>query len=218
MPTQHRRNHRKLESTLALPILLTLLLFGVACSSTRTTSEQWDDATITSKIEAKLAADPEVSAAAVDVDTQDGIVRLSGTVKTAVARREAVDLAQRTSGVRGVINDIEIGERTLGDRIDDTWITSKINAKLTADPQINPFNIDVDTKDGVVTLRGKVATKVAKREAEQLARDTKGVVRVNNMVEVDHDHDHDHDREMHDSSMIEEVNYTLEVDDRATHC
>jgi osmotically-inducible protein OsmY len=46
--------------------------------------------------------------------------------------------------------------RTVGEQIDDGAITSKINAKLTADPEVNPFNIDVDTLDGVVTLRGEV--------------------------------------------------------------
>jgi len=74
--------------------------------------------------------------------------------------------------------------RTAGRQVDDAGITAKVKAKLAADGDINPFNIDVDTNEGVVTLQGRVAKEEARTKAEQLARDTDGVRRVINLVKV----------------------------------
>jgi hyperosmotically inducible protein len=83
-----------------------------------------------------------------------------------------------------VINDIEIGDRSMGEQLDDATITTKIKAKLTADPDINPFNVNVDSEDGMVTLTGRVADRERKMLAERLARETKGVRGVRNLLEV----------------------------------
>ena len=74
--------------------------------------------------------------------------------------------------------------RTVGTQVDDAGITAKVKAKLAADGDINPFNIDVDTNEGVVTLQGRVAKEEARTKAEQLARDTHGVKRVIKLVKV----------------------------------
>ena len=162
------------------------ILLTIGCSSTQTAGREIDDATITTKIEAKMTEDPNVSAFNVDADTNNGVVRLSGTVKTEQARAEAEKLARNTEGVKRVINDIKVGEtRDLGERVSDTEITTKIKAKITGDGDLNPFNINVDSKEGVVTLRGTVKTAQAKTEAERIARETKGVKSVQNMLQVE---------------------------------
>jgi hyperosmotically inducible protein len=74
--------------------------------------------------------------------------------------------------------------RSAGTQVDDAAITAKVKAKLAADGDINPFNIDVDTNEGVVTLQGRVAKEEARTKAEELARDTEGVKRVINLVKV----------------------------------
>lgn len=66
----------------------------------------------------------------------------------------------------------------------DAEITAKIKSKLTADPEVNPFTIDVDTVNGRVTLNGVVRTAGQREEAEKHARNTEGVVEVNNLLEV----------------------------------
>lgn len=66
----------------------------------------------------------------------------------------------------------------------DAEITARVKARLTADPEVNPLRIDVDTVDGRVTLNGKVRTESQREEAEKLARGTKGVVEVINLLEV----------------------------------
>jgi osmotically-inducible protein OsmY len=66
----------------------------------------------------------------------------------------------------------------------DAEITAKIKSKLTADPEVNPFTIDVDTVNGRVTLNGVVRTEGQREEAEKHARNTEGVVEVENLLEV----------------------------------
>jgi hyperosmotically inducible periplasmic protein len=70
------------------------------------------------------------------------------------------------------------------EQIDDASITAKIKAKLAADGDINPFNIDVDTNEGVVTLQGRVKKAETRVKAERYARETSGVKRVINLVKV----------------------------------
>src|SRR5688572_13409338 len=84
--------------------VLVVLALG-ACAG-KTAGETIDDAAITAAVKTKLAADPEVAAMDIDVDTTDGVVRLSGTVTSNNERSEAVDLARSTDGVRRVINDL----------------------------------------------------------------------------------------------------------------
>jgi hyperosmotically inducible periplasmic protein len=74
--------------------------------------------------------------------------------------------------------------KTAGAQVDDASITAKVKAKLAADGDINPFNIDVDSNEGVVTLQGRVEKEEARTKAEQLARDTDGVSRVINLIKV----------------------------------
>lgn len=74
--------------------------------------------------------------------------------------------------------------QTAGTQVDDAAITASVKAKLAADGDINPFNIDVDTNEGVVTLQGRVERAEARSKAEELARGTDGVRRVINLIEV----------------------------------
>jgi hyperosmotically inducible protein len=66
-------------------------------------------------------------------------------------------------------------DRSVGEKVDDAKITAAVKAKLTADKMKNAVKVNVDTKDGIVSLKGTVATAEAKAEAERLARDTNGV-------------------------------------------
>jgi hypothetical protein len=74
--------------------------------------------------------------------------------------------------------------RSAATQVDDAAITAAIKAKLAADGDINPFNIDVDTNNGVVTLRGRVEKREARDKAAQLASGTEGVREVINLLKV----------------------------------
>jgi osmotically-inducible protein OsmY len=69
--------------------------------------------------------------------------------------------------------------------IGDGWITSKIHARFAEDDVVKGRRIDVDTKDGVVMLKGSVGSKLEHDRAEELARSTDGVKRVVNNLMID---------------------------------
>jgi hyperosmotically inducible protein len=167
-----------------LPLALAAAVAAPGCMSTRPASVQVDDASITAKVKSALAADATTNPLRVDVDTQEGVVRLSGTVEDPANRRRAEEVARNVEGVRRVVNDIQVGDKTVGQSVDDKFITTKIKSKLTVSGDLNPFNIDVDTVNGVVTLSGRVAKPEAKAEAERLARETEGVREVRNNIQV----------------------------------
>jgi osmotically-inducible protein OsmY len=69
-------------------------------------------------------------------------------------------------------------------KAEDAKITSKVKTKLTSERVKNLVSVNVDTKDGVVHLKGTVPNEQAKAEAERLAKDTEGVVSVTNDLKV----------------------------------
>jgi len=64
------------------------------------------DASITTAVKTKLLGDPKVGGLKIDVDTKDNVVTLSGTVKSAAERDEAVRLAKTTTGVKSVVSKL----------------------------------------------------------------------------------------------------------------
>ena len=75
-------------------------------------------------------------------------------------------------------------DTSVGTKVDDTGITTKVKAKLTAERAKNLVSVHVDTTDGVVHLQGTVPTEADKAEAERLARATDGVKDVQNNLTV----------------------------------
>jgi len=161
------------------------LLALAGCASSMTTKEtRHSDSGITSVIQASLEANDKVKAREVEVQTREGTVYLTGVVDTEEARRESARVAWRTEGVRGVVNDLTVGERTVGSWIDDVMISSKVKSKLIANSDIKAGDIDVGSSQGVVTLIGRVSSEKIKSEAESIARGTKGVKEVHNELLV----------------------------------
>ena len=142
------------------------------------------DTGITSVVQTSLEVNDKVKARQVEVQTREGVVYLTGVVDTEEARREAGRVAWRTEGVRGVVNDLTVGERTVGSWVDDVMISSKVKSKLIANTEIKAGDIDVSSSQGVVTLLGRVSSDTIKSDAERIARGTKGVKDVNNELVV----------------------------------
>lgn len=98
--------------TLALASALVATLASTAgCAVTRkqeTVGAYIDDAALTTRVKAKFAADPVVSAMSISVETLKGTVQLSGFAKSAEERATAEKLARETSGVVAVRNDIAV--------------------------------------------------------------------------------------------------------------
>jgi hypothetical protein len=69
-----------------------------------------EDDVVTSEIKAKLADAGLTSSFAIEVDADDGLVWLRGTVTSEAARDEAEELARSTVGARRVINELKVGD------------------------------------------------------------------------------------------------------------
>ncbi len=174
----------------------------VACAQT--------DAGITTNVKSKMAADDNVKAYQIDVDTSNGVVTLSGDVDSSLAKERAEQIARNTDGVRDVVdnitvtataptgglrddieregreatNEVESAAERAGTAVGDAAITSAVKAKFLADSSVSGLKIDVDTSDGVVTLTGNVASKAEADRAVTMARGTEGVTRVVNNLRV----------------------------------
>jgi osmotically-inducible protein OsmY len=72
------------------------------------TKEIVDDATITTKIKAEYAKDKAVSAMKIHVDTDKGVVKLSGNAKSKDEAAKAEEIAKKVNGVVSVKNDIVV--------------------------------------------------------------------------------------------------------------
>jgi hyperosmotically inducible protein len=94
---------------LAAALSATTVIGTTGCAVARdqeTVGAYVDDATVTTRVKAKLAEDTTVSAAAISVETLKGVVQLSGFAKSSQERARAEQLARGTPGVNSVRNDI----------------------------------------------------------------------------------------------------------------
>jgi hyperosmotically inducible periplasmic protein len=66
----------------------------------------------------------------------------------------------------------------------DAGITTAVKTKLLADTVVGGLDINVDTKDAIVTLTGDVASSAEKRKAVQIARDTDNVKSVKDNLKI----------------------------------
>ncbi|WP_308910377.1 BON domain-containing protein [Pseudokordiimonas caeni] len=150
------------------------------------------DEDIKADVKARMDWNPLIDAKMVEVDVDDGVVSLDGKVGSVAERSKAVGLAY-VAGVSKVnLDDLEVDEwdddmrRREGSDIvrSNEEVTNAVNDALFYDPRVSYFKIDVEADRGEVTLRGSVDNLAAKRAAGQDARNTTGVIRVKNRLDV----------------------------------
>jgi osmotically-inducible protein OsmY len=71
-------------------------------------------------------------------------------------------------------------DRTAGQVIDDSVLTSKVKTALIADSRTKAYQINVTTKEGIVHLNGVVDSSAAKMAATEVAQSIEGVKAVDN--------------------------------------
>lgn len=97
----------------ALGVLsIALVLVGCHTMTGRTAGRYIDDQTLTTEVKTKLVADRLANLTRVNVTTQNGVVYLTGTVDTPDRAQRAADLANSVSGVRQVVNQIQVASTT----------------------------------------------------------------------------------------------------------
>jgi hyperosmotically inducible periplasmic protein len=98
------------RSLLMLAAAAILSMAVAACQSTmgKTAGETMSDASISTAVQAKLTGDRMSNFSRVDVDTERGVVNLSGIVESADQKARAAELARQINGVRRVNNNLQI--------------------------------------------------------------------------------------------------------------
>jgi hyperosmotically inducible protein len=71
-----------------------------------------------------------------------------------------------------------------GSLVDDATIVTKVKSQLAADDEIKALAIDVDAKDGMVTLTGSVPNDAAKDRAADIVKNTEGIKGLDNQLTV----------------------------------
>jgi len=148
----------------------------------RSASVRASDQAIESKV-TKDAANRWPSGVHLNVTSYDGKVLLTGEVPTAAIRDEIAQLAASTEYVRGVNNELVVGPETeYGARTQDTYITTKVKARLIEAGRFDANNVKVVTERSIVYLLGLVSREEGNAAAE-IAASTTDVARVVKLFE-----------------------------------
>jgi osmotically-inducible protein OsmY len=94
----------------------------------------------------------------------------SGTMKNAAEKTK--------EGAETVAEKTKEGLSKTGEVITDGWITSRVHSKYVGEDLLKGSDINVDTKDHVVTLKGTVMSAAGRARAVEQAREVEGVHRV----------------------------------------
>jgi len=96
-----------------LAVTLVVLFFMTGCQAMtgQTMGETIDDSYITGAVKTQLASDKMVSLTRVEVETNNGVVYLTGQVQTAEQRSHIASLASQVKGVKQVVNNLQVIKR-----------------------------------------------------------------------------------------------------------
>lgn len=164
------------------------------------------DTSINTAVKTRLMKDKIARAASIDVNTKDGVVTISGAVPTAADKTRIEGIVAATTGVKSVENNLTVSDTAAAPGKDekkivikddttprvkqgaravtDTSITTAVKTRLMKDDAARAAHIDVDTKDGIVTIAGTVPTGADKTRIGQLVAQTSGVKNVVNNLTV----------------------------------
>jgi osmotically-inducible protein OsmY len=130
----------------------------------------------------ELKWEPKIgSSSDIVVGVKDGVVTLSGFVRSYWDKDAAEKAAKRVYGVRGVANDIEV---KLASTRTDPEIARDAVHELESHISIPSDKIKVTVKNGWVTLEGDVDWQYQKTLAESAVKKLKGVIEITNNIEL----------------------------------
>lgn len=79
---------------------------------------------------------------------------------------------------------VEAAANAVGEAVDDATLVARIKSSLLRSPEVEGLDVNVDAKDGVVTLSGTAATQTEKASAERIAKTSNGVKKVENRIVI----------------------------------
>lgn len=119
----------------------------------------------------------------IEVESDNGVVTLSGSVETNAHKQLAEETAAKVPDVSKVDNRLKVTKPDEAE-MSDGWISAKVKAALLFHRSVSAVDTEVYVKEGIVTLKG-VADSIAQKDlTTQYAQDVEGVKNVNNQMTV----------------------------------
>ncbi len=151
----------------------------------RTLGEKLDDLTIEASIKTAFLLNENVRARSIGVSSDRGVVTLTGTVASPAEAELARKIAEDVEGVVSVADELETkapgeeaGDKKFVEKVDDERLVAQVRAALMVNHNIDSTEIEVSSRNGVVTLTGIVHSGAEKDLANKIAEDCRGVQRV----------------------------------------
>jgi osmotically-inducible protein OsmY len=139
------------------------------------------DSDVNRDVERELKWEPDIDPADIGVAVKNGVVTLTGFVRSYSQKYQAETATKRVKGVLGVANDIEVRLPSLNERTDPEIARAAVEAIKDALPYSHE-NIKVVVKNGLITLEGSTEWESQRNRAEVVVRRLKGVKGVSNLV------------------------------------
>ena len=144
-----------------------------------------DDATIKLNISRKFLTSGNNLFIDIDTSVVEGMVLLTGIVKNQESRIEALKIVWEVGGVKEVINEIEIGDKTsIKEYANDVWITTQIKALAAKDIGLRSISYNIETIRGKVYLTGITSRPEQLEILVKIIKSVKGVKEVVNYVVI----------------------------------
>ncbi|MDD2558720.1 MAG: BON domain-containing protein [Desulfuromonadaceae bacterium] len=172
---------------------LVVLVVATATATESKNDERKSDVWLKANIVTSYTLNQNLNPFDFDVEVENGIVSLSGTVDSEVEKDLAIEIAKGVEGVKDVNSSIMIEPGTKAEErkepeffrtVEDATITAKVKSRLLWNRNTNGMDINVVTENAVVTLKGKVASAAQGDLAAQMAKNTTGVERVMKEFEI----------------------------------
>ncbi|GLU56929.1 BON domain-containing protein [Dyadobacter frigoris] len=128
--------------------------------------------------------EPLLKAAEIGVTAKDGVITLSGTVDSYAKKSEAEAAAKRVTGVKVVVEQIEIKTYSnLYDRDDNDLVNEVLNA-YKWNWEIPNDKVKVKVENGWITLEGELNWNYQREAAERLIKKLAGIKGVSNLITI----------------------------------
>ena len=151
----------------------------------KTAGDTVDDSGIAASVNTKLLAAKGVPSSDVNVEVYKGVVLLSGFVKTQAEKDAAGKAANEASGIKELRNQLIVHAATsMGTKLDDTVLVSKVKAALIDADDVKSNQINVEARGGMVQLGGFVTSTGMRDRAMKVAKDVSGVKSVDDALFV----------------------------------
>lgn len=142
------------------------------------------DAQIQRAVEAELRSRPPVEEMHVAASVHEGIVRLTGFVRSYCEKYRTENTVKRVAGVAGVVNDIEVRLTSAEHLSDEQLRCAAIGALQTEVPALCD-RINVRVHSGQITLEGSVDWHFLRERAESAVRRLRGVTIIHNAIAIE---------------------------------